>query len=226
MSMNNDNEYIRELLPDSEGHIREMEEYAAENHVPIMEKDSIHFLRQMIRLQKPAVILEIGTAIGYSAIQMAEASPGMRVVSVERDAGRYEEARENREKSPCGADLILYHGDALEMKDVIQKEGPFDLLFIDAAKGQYKRFFELYTPLLREEGVIVTDNVLFKGLVADPDNAEKRFGKIAGKIRSFNDWLMQLEDFETSIVPSGDGVAITTRKPRRPKRGEKFSDER
>ncbi|WP_347862691.1 O-methyltransferase [Salimicrobium sp. PL1-032A] len=210
--MEKETDYLRMLLPDSKEHIVEIEEYAELNRVPIMEKESMHFIKQLIRIKQPAKILEIGTAIGYSAIQMAEAHPSVHIVSIERDADRYEEAVRNAERSGYADRLHFHHGDALKMKDLIAEHGLFDVLFIDAAKGKYQQFFEIYEPMLHSDALIISDNVLFKNLVADPDHDNKRMNKIAAKIRRFNEWLTDLDGYETSIVPIGDGVAITTAK--------------
>ena len=207
--MKKETDYLRMLLPDSKENIGEMEQFAELNRIPIMEKESMHFIKQLMRIKKPARVLEIGTAIGYSAIQMADAYPATHIVSIERDRERYEEAVRNAERSEMGDRLHFYQGDALEVRDLIEKEGPFDVLFIDAAKGQYQKFFEIYAPMLHPDAMILSDNVLFKNLVADPDEDDGRMNKIAAKIRAFNEWLTGLDGYETSIVPIGDGVAIT-----------------
>ncbi|SIS36729.1 O-methyltransferase [Salimicrobium flavidum] len=210
--MNRESDYLRGLVPESEEFIRNMEEYAEENRIPIMEKESMHFLKQLLHIKKCATVLEIGTAIGYSAIEMAHAHPEIHIVSIERDRQRYEEAMNNKMNSDVSERLTFHYGDALEMEEELGEFGPFDVLFIDAAKGQYRRFFELYAPLLTDDGIIISDNVLFKGLVANPDTEDKRMVKIADKIRTFNEWLTQLEDYDTSILPIGDGVALTTKR--------------
>ncbi|WP_106497065.1 O-methyltransferase [Lentibacillus sp. Marseille-P4043] len=201
--------YLTQLLPEQENWVLELEKQAKEDHVPIMDPVGIHFLMQVIKLRKPASILEIGAAIGYSALRMIQANPAATVLTIERDEQRYKQALYNIEKQQKQDKIDVIFGDALEKAEDIVAKGPFDLLFIDAAKGQYQRFFELYSQAISKGGLIITDNVLFKGYVADPDKVHPRYAKLGKKIRKYNDWLMQNPDYTTSIVPIGDGVAIS-----------------
>ncbi|WP_156112629.1 O-methyltransferase [Halobacillus sp. BBL2006] len=205
-------EYLDSLRSKPSEQIEKMEAYARENGVPIMEPSGIDFLMQLIRMHQPSNILEVGTAIGYSAIRMLEASENSHIVTIERDSKRYEEAVSNVKQFGVEDRIKILHGDALELETEVADEGPFDLLFIDAAKGKYEEFFHLYAPMLTERGVIISDNVLFKGFVADDGQASARMAKIAGKIRKFNEWLVRHPDYHTTIVPVGDGVAITVKK--------------
>jgi predicted O-methyltransferase YrrM len=106
----------------------------------------------------------------------------------------------------------LIKGDALEIEDQVKKHAPFDAIFIDAAKGQYKRFFEIYANYLSEDGIIITDNVLFKGLVSEPNIENKRIRSLVKKINEFNTWLMSHPHYYTVILPVGDGVAISKKR--------------
>ncbi|MCA0969991.1 O-methyltransferase [Halobacillus litoralis] len=204
--------YLRSLLPESSDHMQQIEKFAEDHNVPIMEPLGIHFLQQMIRLKKPERILEIGAAIGYSALRMLEAAPDSRIVTIERDEIRYEEAKRNVQEADASEHIHILYGDALDMSEKVAEHAPYDLLFIDAAKGKYEEFFDLYTPFLSEDGVIISDNVLFKGFVADDSEASKRMAKLAKKIRNYNEWLTSHPDYHTTIIPIGDGVAITTKK--------------
>lgn len=203
--------YLRELLPPRKGLIAEMEHYAEEHGVPIMEPEGIEALLQILRLQKAGRILEVGAAIGYSAIRMAEALPDSLIVTMERDEERILQAKANISKAGLGERILLIEGDALEAGEAAAEHGPYDAVFIDAAKGQYRRFFELFSPLLRKDGIIVTDNVLFKGLVAVPeeDIESKRTRSLVKKIKAYNAWLSVHPDYDTVILPIGDGVAIS-----------------
>ncbi|MCA0982661.1 O-methyltransferase [Halobacillus yeomjeoni] len=204
--------YLDSLRPETSEKVKEMEVYAKEYNVPIMEPLGIDFLMQLVRMHSPKKILEIGAAIGYSAIRMAEADSDSQIVTVERDSARYEEACKNIGEFQLEQRVKILHGDALELREKIAEDGPYDMLFIDAAKGKYEEFFNLYAPLLTEKGAIISDNVLFKGYVADDEHATKRMAKIAGKIRTFNEWLANHPDYHTTIVPIGDGIAITVKK--------------
>ncbi|QSS99050.1 O-methyltransferase [Pontibacillus sp. ALD_SL1] len=204
--------YLMQTIDQREEDIVAIETYANENHVPIMEPLGIEFLQQMIRIKQPARILEIGAAIGYSAIQMAKSYPNCEVVSIERDEQRYNEAVRNITKLGLENRVQVLFGDAFDLADRLKAKGPFDVLFIDAAKGQYQRFFELFTPELESNGMVISDNVLFKGFVADDPADGSNIAKIARKIRTYNEWLVQHPEYQTTIVPVGDGVAISVKR--------------
>lgn len=189
-----------------------MEKFAHENNVPIMELSGIEAMLQILRLQQPKKILEVGTAIGYSALRMAYALPQTSIVTIERDEERFALAKEYIHKAGKMNQIHLVKGDALEVVDVIKDFAPFDCVFIDAAKGQYKRFFELYSTLLAVNGVVITDNVLFKGLVCETEIENRRIRSLVNKINDFNQWLMKHPDFDTAILPVGDGVAISRKR--------------
>jgi predicted O-methyltransferase YrrM len=204
--------YIEGLIPERNSLFTEMEKYASEHHVPIMELAGIETMLQLLRIHGSKKILEVGTAIGYSALRMAEALPEAEIVTIERDLERIQTAKEFIQRSGKGGQIILIEGDALEVENDVRAYGPFDAIFIDAAKGQYKKFFELYAKYLKADGVIVTDNVLFKGLVAEEEIDSKRTRNLVKKIDDFNMWLMNHFEFNTVILPVGDGIAISIKK--------------
>lgn len=207
-------QYLLEHIKERSHSIAELETYAQHEHIPIMDPVSINFLMQLIRIHKPKHILEIGTAIGYSALRMHEAYPETKITTIERNDHFYQQALSNIKQFKKENHIKIVHGDALTViNDYITKQDQllFDFVFIDAAKAQYKRFFTLAEQLLTKNGVIVSDNVLFKGLVVDNKGAQKRLNKLANKVRKYNKWLSERDDFATSIVPIGDGVAISTR---------------
>ncbi|MED3549086.1 O-methyltransferase [Cytobacillus praedii] len=204
--------YIEEIIPARPELFQRMEVYAKENGVPIMELVGIEAMIQLLRIQQPKNILEVGTAIGYSALRMAEALPNCKIVTIERDAERYELAEQFISEAGKEGQILIIKGDALEAEPLIKEYGPFQAIFIDAAKGQYQRFFEMYSQYLDDFGVIITDNVLFKGLVCEPEIENKRTRNLVKKIDSFNKWLMNHPDFYTTILPVGDGVAISKKR--------------
>lgn len=204
--------YIESLVQERNELLTEMEQYAKQHQVPIMELAGIEAMLQILRIQKPKAILEVGTAIGYSALRMATALPDVRVTTIERDPERIEAARQFFKRSGKEGQFKLITGDALEVVEQIQQLGPYDAIFIDAAKGQYKRFFELYSKYLQQDGIIITDNVLFKGLVCEPEIESKRTRNLVKKINEFNRWLMQHPEYDTVILPVGDGVAISKKR--------------
>ncbi|SET66112.1 Predicted O-methyltransferase YrrM [Salinibacillus kushneri] len=204
--------YLQSTLPDKNDLIIEMEAFAKKHQVPIMEPISIEFVKQILRIKQPKRILEIGTAIGYSALRMLEASPESHIVTVERDSDRYQEAITNIHRANKKERIDVIFGDALEISDEVEAKGPYDVLFIDAAKGQYQKFFTLYEKFVLNGGLVITDNVLFKGYVASNPDDNSRMKKIGNKIRGFNNWLIQQPNFDTSIFPIGDGVALSVKK--------------
>src|SRR5690625_3269613 len=189
-------EYLLHTLPQKEQWMIEMEKHALEDRIPIMEPISMNFLLQMVRMIKPKRILEIGTAIGYSALMMHSAYQKAQIVTIERDPSRYKDALQYIENANKQNQIKVVLGDALEeLKEFRMHETMYDLIFIDAAKSQYKRFFELSNPLLNKDGIIVSDNVLFKGYVAKQTGVSNRFSKIAKKIHHYNEWLVNHPDF-------------------------------
>ncbi|GAA0601857.1 O-methyltransferase [Virgibacillus siamensis] len=205
-------QYLQRMLPPADNWVRDLEEEAITDHVPIMDQVGMNFVMQLIRLTKPKRILEVGTAIGYSAMRMVEANPETSVVTIERDEVRYNQAIDNINKMDMGDSIQAINGDARDVIRTLIADESFDMVFIDAAKGKYKCFFELSAPLLSENGFILSDNVLFKGYVADAEKEHPKFQKLARKLRDYNDWLIRHPDFVTSIVPVGDGVAISYKK--------------
>lgn len=210
MAINRQTEqYIESLIDEDHEVIRSMEQYAQEYKVPIMEKIGIHFLLQLLTIHQPKKILEIGAAIGYSAIKMANALPNTEIVTIEREEERFSLAKENIEKCSLEDRIHVIFGDALEIVDEIEKFAPFDVLFIDAAKGQYEKFYQLYEPFLTKGGLLIADNVLFKGMVAGELAApSKRVGQLVKKLQLFNEARMKDPRYKTMIYPIGDGVMV------------------
>ncbi|GLI82835.1 caffeoyl-CoA O-methyltransferase [Rossellomorea marisflavi] len=205
-------DYIESIVLDRSDLLQEMEAYAEENGVPIMELVGIEALLGMLRIQQPKRILEVGTAIGYSALRMAEALPDATIVTLERDEERYEKAQEFLGRSSARDRVITLFGDALELQEDVKQHGPYDAVFIDAAKGQYRKFFDSYSEMLTPEGVVYSDNVLFKGLVAEEVVEQKRIRNMVKKLQDYNKWLMDHPEYYTSILPVGDGVAISKKR--------------
>ena len=192
------------------GIIKDMERYAEANNVPIIEKDSIEFIRKYIKLNKVKSILELGTAIGYSAILMAECDKSVEVTTIERDEKRYREAVKN--VNECGLDnqINIVFNDALEVNLAGHK---YDLIFIDAAKGQYIKFFEKFENYLNPGGIIITDNLKFHGLVEKKEEIESRNVRgLVNKIEKYVDFLKQNEEYITKFYDIGDGISVSFRK--------------
>ncbi|RLQ98128.1 O-methyltransferase [Falsibacillus albus] len=204
--------YIESLVPARPSLLLEMEQFAKANDIPIMELVGIEALIQIMRVQQPKKILEIGTAIGYSALRMAHALPEANIVSIERDEERFEMAKEYIKRMGYTDRIVVLKGDALEQAENTGAMGPFDAIFIDAAKGQYTKFFEIYSKQLADTGCIYSDNVLFKGLVAEAEIEHKRTRSLVAKIKGYNEWLMNHREYHTSILPVGDGLAVSKKR--------------
>lgn len=211
--MNDQSAYIHSLLGEPSQIIKDLEYYATKENVPIMERDSLEIMLQYLTMLNPTNILEIGTAIGYSGACMLQAAERAHLVTIERDSLRAEIADETFRKMNVTNRVTLLKGDALDMVQHAAESGPFDVLFIDAAKGQYERFFDLYSLHVKSGGVVFTDNVLFKGLVAkDSDHSNRNTRALVRKIRNFNKKMMQSSEWQSVIVPAGDGLMISRKK--------------
>ena len=191
------------------GEILEIKKYAKENHVPIMQDAGIDFLCDYIEKHGVKRILEIGTAIGYSAIRFALISHEIKVVTIEREEELYQKAKTNIQKMQLEDQIEVILGDAL----TVEVEGEYDLIFIDAAKSQYQKFFLKYCSALAKEGVIVTDNLSFHGMVENPELTHNRNTRqLIHKIQAYIEFLKNLEDYETTFYSIGDGVSVTKKK--------------
>ena len=187
--------------------ILDLEKYAQNNNIPIMLPDGIEFLLEYIKKNNIQNILEIGTAIGYSAIRMCLLDPNIKVTTIERDEKRYQEALKNIKEFNLEKQINVILDDALST-NITDK---FDLIFIDAAKSQYIKFFEKYKVNLKEHGVIVSDNLKFHGLVETPiEQIESRNVRgIVRKLNNYIDFLKNNQEFKTTFYDIGDGISIS-----------------
>lgn len=188
----------------------EMREYAKENNVPIIQDEGLAFLESIVAIKRPKKILEIGSAIGYSSTRMSLVCDS-EVITIERDEKMYNEAIKNIEKLNLTEKVKVIFMDALDAFKEVENE-KFDMIFIDAAKGQYTNFFNLYSPLLTDDGVIVTDNMLFHGLVLSDDEIKSRSLRgLVRKLKNYHSFLLENPNYRTSIFNIGDGMSITTK---------------
>ena len=191
------------------GKILEIKEYAKEHNVPIMQDAGIDFLCNYIKENNIKRILEIGSAIGYSAIRFASISSDIMVTTIERDEERYKEAVKNIEDNNLAERITIILGDALETSI----DGEYDLIFIDAAKSQYINFFNKYKSNLSNTGVIFSDNLSFHGMVEDISLTNNRNTRqLVGKIRKYIEFLKTNTEFDTTFYQIGDGISISKRK--------------
>ena len=189
--------------------MKELEEYAKINNIPIMQKDGILYLINYIKENNIKNILEIGSAIGYSSIMMASINSDIRITTIERDKDRYDLAVSNIKKYNLDKQINIIYGDAVDT-DIA---GMYDLIFIDAAKGKNIFFFEKYKNNLVKGGTIITDNLSFHGLVEDSDLVKTKNQRgIVNKIKNFISFLDNNEEFATEYIPVGDKIAISKRR--------------
>jgi predicted O-methyltransferase YrrM len=209
--------FIRDRIFERSPIFLQLEAYAQEHNVPIIQPETSSFLKQILHLKKPERILELGTAIGYSAIVFASAcEKKVHIDTIEKCHDMAEIARRNIDRSKYASHIHVIEGDAydvmVELNEKVSRgiagAEKYDLVFIDAAKGQYMRFFEEALKLTKENGLIVCDNVFIKGLVANPDEVEKKNRTMVRKMVEFVDYITTEKSFETSLIPIGDGIAL------------------
>ncbi len=184
----------------------ELEVYASHHNIPIMKKEGIEFLCEHIKKEHVKNILEIGSAIGYSAICMALVHEEIHVTTIERNQELYEKAIQNIKAFHLENRITVLLGDALE----VPVEGCYDLLFIDAAKSQYIKFFTKFAPFVKPGGFIVSDNLSFHGLVFQPTNGLSR--NVRGLVRKLEAYIAFLQgqtNYKTTFYKIGDGISIS-----------------
>jgi predicted O-methyltransferase YrrM len=198
--------YLERLLPPRDPLLREMEERAAREDVPISDPEVGRFLGILARAAGARLIVEIGTAIGYGALCLARGAPEARVVSIDTDPGRLAVARGYLERAGVADRVELIEGAALEI--LPRLSGPFDLAYVDAVKKEYRRYLDQLVPKLRVGGVVALDNLLWKGRVADPPEEEDAD---ADALRAFNGYLMMHPQLQAVVLPFGDGLGVATK---------------
>ena len=193
-------------------YIKEMEKYAMEFDVPIIQKDGLDVLIALIKLKNIKKILEIGCAIAYSSSYFCMQDEDIHVTTIERDEKMYQEAMKNIKNLGFENRIDVIFKDALDV-DENSLDKDYDLVFIDAAKSQYIKFFEKFSSNLKQGGIIFSDNLLFHGLIEEESGKEsKNLKQMLKKIRNFNDYLSNNQDYETYFLRIGDGVAVSIKK--------------
>ncbi len=187
--------------------IEKLEEYALNNNVPIMLKDGIEFLTDYIEKNNVRNILEIGTAIGYSSIKMALVNKDITITTIERDEIRYNEAIKNIEEFNLNDRIRVIFDDAFN----VNLNEKFDLIFIDAAKSQYIKFFEKFKINLKDNGTIISDNLEFHGLTKSNDIKNRNTRQLVRKINEYVEYLKENKEFDTKFISIGDGIGISKR---------------
>ena len=203
-------DYIRGLLPGRDGQVKEMEEYAKENNVPIVHPEVAQLLNVLIKSKGIKNILEVGTAIGYSSIIMAKsAGDGCHIDTIERNDDMYKIAVENVKSAGLENSINIIKNDAMEaLKDI---EGTYDMIFLDASKGHYDHFLELCLEHLKIGGFLISDNVLFRGMIATNELVIRRKITIVKRMRKYLKHITNMPELETVVIPISDGVALSLR---------------
>lgn len=203
--------YIRDVLPAQTGLLAELEQFAAENEVPISQPETMRLLEVLIKLGGRKRILELGAAIGYSAVCMARAGGGaVDTIEINPDAAGF--ARRVFKKAGLEDRITLYEGGAADILPRLCADGKrYDMIFIDAAKAQYGLFFDYCMELLECGGLLVSDNVLYKGMTATDDLVLHRKRTIVKRLRDYIDMLCGHEMLDTALIPIGDGVAVSVK---------------
>ncbi len=198
--------YLESFIKKGDSLITEMEAYAGENKIPILSRDSAVLLEQLVIMLKPKRVLELGTAIAYSSIRIARCLGNKGTVhTIEKSKDNIKIAKSNIKKSGLVDKIKLIEGNALDILPELEKK--YDLIFLDADKTDYKTLFQYASGLLRKNGVLFVDNLLWHGYAA-AENVPQSYKESARLIREFNDMFCSNPKLKTSILPVGDGIGI------------------
>lgn len=199
-------EYLEGLLPKRDLLLQEMERFADEHGIPIADPEVATFLEMTVRAILAKRVLEVGTAIGYADIFMARAiSPQGRVVTIDTNAEMIAKAKAYVKRAGLEDQVEFHKGPALTVIPTL--EGPFDLVYLDAVKEEYRDYLDLALPLMRTGGIVVCDNVLWRGQVASGRLVTEQYRRSTEALRGFNDYLVHHPQFLAQILPVGDGLA-------------------
>ncbi|MDI3477251.1 MAG: hypothetical protein PWQ59_776 [Thermoanaerobacterium sp.] len=207
--IDSDVKFIRQLFDTRQGILKDIEDYANRNFIPIVKPEVAKFLETIIKIKQPENILEIGTAIGYSSIVMLSAYENSKVFTIEKDMDMAEIAKENFIKASLLNRVELIKGDALDVLPCLNRK--YDLIFIDASKGHYKEFFDESLKVLKHNGVLICDNILYKGYVVNEVHVKHKRRTIVYRMRDFISYILNKTGISTSIIPIGDGLSISVK---------------
>lgn len=191
--------------------LEQIKQEAILNNVPIILDDGLKMLISFINEIKAEKILEIGTAVGYSALCFSTIPSVKRIDTFERNDAMYKKALENIKKCQKEDTINSWFGDALEI-DLKMLSSDYDLLFIDAAKAQSQKFFERFLPFVKSNGLIIVDNMLFHGIKKTDPGISRNVRQLVTKIERFTNWIKNNEMFDVTFYDGGDGLAVIKRK--------------
>lgn len=201
--------FLKGLIPPEREPALSLRKFGEAGRVPIIPVDTANMMRTLMIMNKPKRILEIGTAIGYSAMVMAEFPWVEEIITLERDEDMAALAHENFASNEAGKKIKMIIGDAQET--ILQLDGKFDLIFIDAAKGHYMDFLKSSADVLNVGGLFVCDNVLFRGMLADRAKFKRRKVTIVKRLKKFLDFISNCPELQTSVLNVGDGLSISVK---------------
>ena len=203
--------YLRELRPERSLIMKEMEELAEREGIPIVHWETGRFLAALVRALDPALVLEVGTAIGYSTLHMAEQLGSGRIVTIERDPERARQATDFLSRAGVADKVEIVEADATDA--IAELPGPFDLLFLDASKDEYAEYLRMAEPKASERALLVVDNLLMSGDVALEDDSQATWRpESLAAARRFNDELVNSDRWLGAVLPIGDGVGFAARR--------------
>lgn len=203
-------DYLRSLIRENNHILKEMEERALKEYIPIISPEVAQLIKLVAEMTNAKNILEIGSAIGYSSMVFAGFSDETRVVTIEMNEQRAAEAKENIKRGGLDKRITLIKGNALEVMDDLSES--FDLIFVDAAKGQYNNFLPKCLKLLKPGGVLISDNILYRGTVAETGFIPRKHRTIIVNLKEYLKTLTGDDRLTTSVIPIGDGVAVSLKK--------------
>lgn len=204
--------YIREKTVQKDEFLRGLEKYAEENRIPIVEPETARLLSVITKLIRPERILEVGCAIGYSSILMSRSlAEGGKILTLEYNPDMVRTARENVRKAGLEETINVVEADAKDYLAYIDEDEIFDMIFLDGPKAHYLYMLDDAVRLLKKGGLLISDNILFKGMTADDEHFARRKVTIIHRLREYIDALMSHPQLETSILSQGDGVTISVK---------------
>lgn len=200
--------YINSLIKDENLKLEEFRNKCIERKLPIIHKEVGQFIKLMIQQLNAKSIIEVGTNVGYSSIFMSNVMNNQgKVITLERSEKFYHEAIENIKDFGLEKNIEVHLGDAVDILDQIN--GTFDIAFIDAAKSYYKVFFDKCCKMMKPKSIILSDNVLYQGMIATDDLVVRRKKTLVRNLRKYLEYISHDERYETSVLPLGDGLAVT-----------------
>ncbi len=205
-------EYLREKTVHDNAFLHDLEEYAEKNSVPIVEPETARLLTVMTEIKKPERVLEVGCAIGYSSILMSEGlAEGGKITTIEYNGDMVKTARENIEKAGLSEKIEVVEADAKDYLSYIDDDEVFDIIFLDGPKAHYIYMLDECVRLLKKGGLLISDNVLYKGMIADDNHVVRRKITIVKRLRKYIDALMAHQELKTMLLPLGDGVTVSVK---------------